>query len=113
MNNDEQKILQKHLQFVLCDVFNLPTQEDLLKISSPTKWYYKGTEMPEASIIELRGQAQKLLDSELWKILKGAMLHDAQQRALNHSQTESDIIGAKMEIYLLNQIETTLKHMTQ
>lgn len=113
MNNDEQKILQKHLQYVLCDVFNLPTEDDLLKISTPNKWYYKGTEMPEVSILELRGQARKLLDSELWKVLKGAMLHDAQQRALNQSKTESDIIGAKMEIYLLNQIESVLKHMTQ
>ena len=113
MNNEEQKILQKHLQFVLCDVFNLPVEEDLLKIHSPTKWVYKGTELPEANIVELRSQAQKLLDSELWKILKGAMMNDAQQRALNKSQTESDIIGAKMEVYLINQVETLLKHMTQ
>lgn len=113
MSNDEQKILQKHLQYVLCDVFNLPLEEDLLKIHTPNKWVYKDTELPEANIIELRGQAQKLLNSELWKVLKGAMLHDAQQRALTKSQTESDLIGAKMEIYLLNQIETVLKHMTQ
>jgi len=113
MENSEQQILQKHLQFVLTDVFNLPMEEDLLKIHTPTVWVYKGTELPEANIIELRGQAQKLLESELWKILKGALKSDAQNRALNLSKTESDIIGAKMEIYLLNQIETVLKHMTQ
>ena len=113
MNNDEQKILQKHLQFVISDVFNLPEVGDLLKIHSPTKWEYKGNELPEANITELRGQAQRMLDSELWKILKGAIQHDAQNRALNLSQTESDIIGAKMEIYLLNQIGIILKHMTQ
>lgn len=113
MNNEEQKILQKHLQFVLCDVFNLPTADDLLKIYSPTKWEYKGNELPEANIFELKTQAQKFLDSELWKILKGAMMHDAQQRALNMSKTESDIVGAKMEVYLLNEIEKVLKHMTQ
>jgi hypothetical protein len=113
MNNDEQKILQKHLQFVLCDVFNVPTQDDLLKIHSSHKWEYKGTELPEANVIELKTQAQKLLDSELWKIIKGGIQHDATQRALNKSQTESDIIGAKMEIYLLNEIEKILKHMTQ
>mgnify|MGYP003479695541 CR=1 FL=1 len=113
MNNDEQKILQKHLQFVLCDVFNLPLEEDLLKIHTPTKWEYKNALLPAANIIELRAQASKLLDSELWKILKGAMMNDAQQRALNKSQTESDIIGAKMEVYLMNEIEKVLKHMTQ
>ena len=113
MNNEEQKILQKHLQFVLCDVFNVPTADDLLKIYSPIKWEYKGNELPEASILELKTQAQKLLDSELWKILKGAVMHDAQQRALNMSKTESDIVGAKMEVYLLNEIEKVLKHMTQ
>ena len=113
MNNDEQKILQKHLQYVLCDVFNLPVADDLLKIHTPTKWVYKGNELPEANVTELRGQAQKFLDSELWKILKGGMQHDAGQRALNLSKTESDIIGAKMEIYLINTIEGILKHMTQ
>lgn len=113
MNNDEQRVLQKHLQYVLCDVFNLPMQDDLLKIQSPTKWLYKGSELPDANITMLRGQAQNLLDSELWKILKGALMHDAQQRALNMSKTESDIIGAKMEVYLINQIESLLKHMTQ
>lgn len=113
MDNIEQQILQKHLQYVLCDVFNLPVADDLLKISTPTVWHYKGNEVPTANIIELRGQAQKFLDSELWKIIKGAMLHDAQHRALNLSKTENDLIGAKMEIYLLNQIETVLKHMTQ
>lgn len=113
MNNDEQKILQKHLQYVLCDVFNVPTEGELLKIHTPNKWVYKDMDLPEANIIELRTQAQKFLDSELWKIIKGAMQHDAQQRALNKSKTESDLIGAKIEIYLLNQIETVLKHMTQ
>jgi len=88
-------------------------EEDLLKISTPTKWVYKGNELPEANIIELKSQASRLLNSELWKILKGAMMHDAQQRALNFSKTESDIVGAKMEVYLVNQIETVLKHMTQ
>ena len=88
-------------------------EDDLLKISSPTVWEYKGNLLPEANITELKTQASKLLNSELWKILRGAMLHDAQQRALNQSKTESDIIGAKMEIYLLNLIETKLKHMTQ
>ena len=113
MENNEQRILQKHLQFVLCDVFNLPQAEDLLKIYTPTKWEYKGTELPEANILELKGQAQKLLDSELWKILKGAIMNDAQKKALHQSSTESDLIGAKMEVYLLNTLETVLKHMTQ
>lgn len=113
MNNDEQKILQKHLQFVLCDVFNLPMEDDLLKISSPTVWEYKGNLLPEANITELKTQASKLLNSELWKILRGAMLHDAQQKSLITSKTESDLIAPKMEVYLLNFIETKLKHMTQ
>lgn len=111
MNNDEQKILQKHLQFVLCDVFNVPTQEELLDVQSPTVWVYKGVQLPEANILELRVQAEKLLNSELWKIIKGALQSDAQARSLIKSMTESDLIGAKMEIYLLNTVETLLKKM--
>lgn len=111
MNNDEQKILQKHLQFVLCDVFNLPTADDLLKIEGKT-WTYKGNVLPDANVLELKTQAERLLNSELWKIIVNAVLHDAGQRSLNLSETESDIIGAKMEIYLLKTIEQVLKRMT-
>jgi hypothetical protein len=110
MSNDEQKILQKHLQYVLCDVFNLPTAQDLLIINGNT-WTYKGDVLPEANVMELKTQAEKLLSSELWKILRTAILFDAQNRALNRSQTESDLIGAKMEIYLITEVEKLLKHM--
>lgn len=110
MNNDEQKILQKHLQFVLCDVFNLPNADDLLKIEGNV-WTYKGNELPGANVAEYKLQAERLLDSELWKLIKNAVLHDAGVRSLTLSQTESDIIGAKMEIYLLNVIETLLRRM--
>lgn len=111
--NEEQIVLQRKLQNLLVEVFNIPTQDDLLQISTPSLWKYKGNELPEANIKELKAQADKFLNSELYKILKGAILHDAGQRALNKSQTESDLIAAKIEVYLLNLIETTLKHMTQ
>jgi hypothetical protein len=111
--NEEQAILQRRLQHLLIDVFNIPTQDDLLLISSPTRWTYKGTELPEANILELKNQADKFLNSELYKVIKTAILHDAGQRAVNKSQTESDLIAAKIEVYMLNLIETMLKHMTQ
>ena len=111
--NEEQAILQRKLQHLLIDVFNIPTQDDLLLISAPTKWKYKGNELPEANIAELKAQADKFLNSELYKILHTAILHDAGQRAMNKSQTESDLIASKIEVYMLNLIDTTLKHMTQ
>lgn len=114
MDTSEQNILQKNLaRFIIDEVFNLPEEKDLLTIHSPYKWVYRDRELIEAEIIQLRGQAERLLESELWKILKNAIKQDALNRGVVRSQTEGDQIASKVELYLIQMIEQLLKHMVQ
>lgn len=112
MQNQEQEILQKHLmRFLIGDVMNLPTADEILNLGGQT-WTYKGQELPEANKIALQAQAMKLLESDLWRMLKERVQYDASMRALNKSQTEADLLAAKMELYLINLLEETLRKMS-
>lgn len=114
MDQSEQQILQRNLaRFLIDDVFNLPEEKDLLKIATPTQWVYHDRELTLAEITQLRGQAERLLESELWKVIKNALRQDAISRGVLKSQTEGDQIASKVELYLIQTIETLLKHMSQ
>lgn len=114
MNNSEQTVLQNHLaRFIIDEVFNLPEEKDLLHIKTPTKWVYRDMELNQAQIIQLRGEAERLLNSELWKIISNALKQDAINRGVYKSVTEADMIASKAELYFLQTIENLLKHMSQ
>jgi hypothetical protein len=114
MDTSEQNILQKNLaRFIIDDVFNLPEEKDILAIHTPQKWVYQDRELIEAEVVQLRGQAERLLESELWKILKNGLRHDAITRGVTKSQTEGDQIASKVELYLIQTVENLLKHMSQ
>lgn len=113
MNDSEQKVLQRHLaQFIINDVFNLPMEEDVLEIKSPTLWRMKGRDLAEAEIVMLRAQAERLLESELWKVLHNAMYAEAQNRGMTLSKTESDLIASKILVYVVDMLESILKKMS-
>lgn len=114
MDTSEQKILQKNLaRFIIDDVFNLPEEKDILAIHTPQKWVYQDRELIEAEVVQLRGQAERLLESELWKVIKNGLRHDAITRGVMKSQTEGDQIASKVELYLIQTLENLLKHMSQ
>ncbi len=114
MDTNEQTILQKNLaRFIIDDVFNLPEERDVLVIHTPQKWVYQDRELLEAEIVQLRGQAERLMDSELWKVIKNGVRNDAVNRGVLKSMTEGDQIASKVELYLLQLIEQLLKHMIQ
>lgn len=114
MDTNEQTILQKNLaRFIIDEVFNLPDEKDILTIHTPQKWVYKDRELMEAEIAQLRGQAERLLESELWKVIKNGIRQDAISRGVLKSKTEGDQIGSKIELYIVQLIENLLKHMVQ
>lgn len=114
MNLAEQRILQKNLaQFLVGDVFNLITEEDLLKISAPNVWMHKGQQLSPGQVKALREQASVFKDSQLWKILEAELKYHAQKKILDKGQTEADIISAKMLIYLTDILRTRLDNMTK
>lgn len=114
MNNEEQAILQKHLaSFIIRDVFNLVTEEDILKVTGPNVWEHQGRDLLPEEVKRLKDEAMLFAESKLWKILVAELRYHAQKAMLEKSKTESDMIAAKMLIYLTNTINERLKKMTE
>jgi hypothetical protein len=119
-NGEEQHILQKNLaRFLVKEIFNMVSEEDLLRIvrsKSPVKsdiWYFKGEELPTVQVETLKSQAKGFKDSVLWDILKRELHWHAQQKGLEKSQTESDLIAAKVMLFIVDVIDSKLKSMSQ
>lgn len=112
MENNEQHILQKHLsRFLIEDVFNVVSHEDVLKVISLNVWQYQGKQLQEGEVKLLKAQAGQFRESKLWKILKDELVYLAHQKGYVKSQTESDQIAGKMMEYITNVIDTRLKQM--
>lgn len=112
MESTEQKILQKHLaQFLISDVFNTISEEDILKVKAPGVWEHKGKLLSEGQVKALSNEAKSFQESGLWKILKSELLWLAHQNGYVKSKTEADQIAGKMLEYLTDVVETKLKNM--
>jgi hypothetical protein len=105
MNTEEQSILQKNLsQFLIKDVFNTIESDDILR-----DWNYKGKQLTDIQIANLKSQAKTFYDSMLWKILKSELIWQGQQQGFVKSQTEADQIAGKLLIFLTNEIDKKLQ----
>lgn len=114
MNIADKKILQRNLaKFLVDDVFNAITDDDVLEVITPTSWKYKQATLTPGQITALRNQATVLYHSDLWKILKDELRWKAQKRAMEKAQTEDDLIASKMLMYLTDVIDSRLKKMIQ
>lgn len=108
----EQEILQKHLaRFIIEDIFNTITKEDILQMKAPGVWTWKGNPLPAETIVALKEQATSFSNGMLWKILKSELLYLAQQRGLVKSKTEADLIASKLIIQLTQEIDKKLAEM--
>lgn len=113
-NDTEQHILQKNLaQFIIGDVFNAITDEDILKIKGPNVWEHKGKQLTPGQVLALKAEAKAFQDSGLWKILRAELLWLAHQSGYVKSKTESDQIAGKMLEYLCNVLDTKLSKMIE
>lgn len=109
----EQTILQKHLaRFLIGEVFNTITEDDILKIKAPNVWTHKGKSLTEGQVNALRSEAQLFRESGLWKILKAELLYLAHQSGYVKSKTEADQVAAKLLEYLVDTMQTKLDKMS-
>jgi hypothetical protein len=114
METTEQKILQKNLaQFLVYDVFNTITEEDILKIKATNVWEHKGKLLTEGQVKALQVEAAAFKDSGLWKILKAELRWIAHQTGYVKSKTEADQVAGKLLEYLTDVVDSKLKAMAQ
>ena len=110
----EQDILQRRLiNFLLKDVFNTISHEDLLKITGTNVWTHKGVPLTPAEITQLREEATFFQNSRLWEILENELRYHAQKTMYEKSQTPQDIVAGKLLLYLVDVVKTKLHEMTK
>lgn len=109
----EQNILQKHLaRFLIDEVFNTITVDDILKIKAPNVWTHRGKSLTEGQVNALRSEATSFKESGLWKILKAELLYLAHQSGYVKSKTAEDQVAAKLLEYLVDVVQTKLDKMS-
>ena len=107
-----QHTLQKHFSnYLIKDVFNVITEDELLVIEG-TKWTHKGRTLTEPEIKNLIEQAQLIERLNLWKVMKDELRHHAQDKLINKSKTEADLIAGKMMIYIIEIMENRVKYIS-
>ena len=103
--------IQRELaQYIVHEVFNTITEEDVLK-QDKDGWTYKGNHLTEGQLKILKKDAEALEKSLLYKILLDELNWFARQR-LEKSATEQDMICAKLLSYFVDVIETKIRKIS-
>ena len=111
MEASEQRTLQKNLvNFIIEDVFNAVSFEDVLKIKGNV-WRCAGKTLTEREVGSLRSEVEILKQSALWRHLKDDLMWHAQRMLVNKSKSEEDLIAGKMLLYWISVVEARLRAM--
>lgn len=111
MTQDEQHVLQKHLaDFLQKDVFNSITAEDVLTIDQTGKWWYRGKQLPQERVEQLRDSADKLLESPIWTFIYNELQAQSQLKA-SGAKTEADLVASKVMKDIIVTMRTLLLRM--
>lgn len=108
---EDQLILQKHLaQFLVKDVFNTITEDDILKIVGTNLWSHKGNKYTPDQVRALRAEASAFKSSGLWRVLRAELLWKAQE-GYKKSKGEADLVAVKVLELLVETIDKKLEKM--
>lgn len=109
MENSEKKILQKNLmKFLIEDVFNAVSDEDVLQIKG-TEWMYKGRPLTESEARTLKEEANIISQMRLWKVMQDEIVWHAQNAIVLKSKGEDDLIAGKMLLYWNDLMKNVIK----
>ncbi|MEK7578875.1 MAG: hypothetical protein AAB456_04180 [Patescibacteria group bacterium] len=111
MNNQDQKILQQHLaRFLIKDVFNLVTEDDILKIRNKV-WKHRDRELTDGEIKNLKEEADYIGKTQIWKFLIAELKWHIQRKAILESKTSEDLVSINATAYLIRLIETFFENL--
>jgi len=109
---EEQEILQRRLvQFIVKDVFNTISEDDILTKTSEG-WKHKGGILTEGQITVLKKEAKQISQTKVFEILLSEIRYHAKE-ALNKAQTENDIISAKLLSYFADVVQSKIKKLAE
>ncbi len=105
----EQEILQRRLsKFLVGEVFNTISEEDILKEEPGGVWTHKGQPLTPGQIAALKKEAMAFSQTKLFSILMAEIRWHG-RNAHNKAVTESDLITANMLGYFADVVEGKLR----
>lgn len=109
----EQVILQKRMsQFLVNEVFNTISDDDIFRLNSSGKWTHKGNELTQGQVDVIKKEAKNIANIKTYNILMDEVRYHARE-ALNKAVTEQDIITAKLLSYFVDVIKSKLKKLSE
>jgi hypothetical protein len=110
--HSEQEILQKRLaQFLIRDVFNTISEDDILSKVGP-QWTHRGIPLQEGTIKVLKREAETFKKTSLYPLLISELRFHA-RNGLEKAETEADIISSKLLAYFVDMIESKVKKIAE
>ena len=110
MTNDKAN---KVLTQTVAKLFNTLGPEDILWQKADGSWFVQGKAITESEKQQLVAEAQHLLNTRLWKVLKADVQYQANRKMFIESQTIDDLIAGKLCLYVLDIIQTRLNSMSR
>jgi len=109
-----KKFFQKLLiNFIVKNLFNGITEDDILRIVSREVVFYKGKKLPQEDVERIKNEAERFIKSPLWRYLHDEVRYQANLRMFNKSQTVDDILAGKMALWVLEVIRKKLNVLRQ
>jgi len=105
---DDKKVLQETVK----ELFNTIGEDDILK-EIDGKITVKGKPISEQYKGQLIVEAQTLMGSKLWQVLKDDLRYRANITMFERSKTEQDLIAGKILLFLIDSIKTRLESLSK
>ena len=107
-----KKFLQRNLiRFIVKDIFNTIDKDDILRIKGE-KWTWKGKELDDNTIGNLKIQSKNFSESLLWKVLKSELQWQGIKTLMEKGKDDSDLRAAQLLGYLTRVVDEKLLTMS-
>src|SRR3990167_8503260 len=111
MEKTEKQILQRNLvDFIVHDVFNAVSYDEVLKIRSKDVWECKGRTLEKGEIASLKQEAEVIKNMKIWNhYLRNDLMWIAQRLIVNKSKVEEDLLFGKALLYWVSVVDARLE----
>ncbi len=110
LNRLNEKEKDRILTLSVRKLYNTISQEDILKEEGGV-WKFQGRELNKATVKLLTVEANQLLGTKLWKVLKTDVLWNANRAMYLQSKSQMDLITGKLWTYVFDCMNTRLESL--
>ena len=103
---------KKFINFLVKHLYKTISVDDLLKADKQGRLYIGSKLLTKESSDRFREEAEKILKSPLWPLLRTEVEYHAVQKVLHKSESMEDVVSGKLMIYILDIISAKLKSLT-